>query len=179
MPSFLRRVWPEGLQDFMATGSWHPSSSVSQVEDEWRGRQDSPPWPYLARSAKTYFARLAEANARRRKDDPSPAVSAQRFVRDRMWNDHPPAQEPAPLPEMPLSWAGHPAAQTLRAEIGDGMFDTWLAPCQLEIRDGGIVVLHAPRKLTRDYVASNFLSRLERVFAPAPVAVLLLGEEAA
>ena len=83
--------------------------------------------------------------------------------------------ENQPKAERPLSpdvWNGHPAAATLRTELGVGIFDTWLAPCRLEI-GAGLAVLHAPGKLKRDQIASLYMAKLERVFAPLMVAVSL------
>jgi len=55
----------------------------------------------------------------------------------------------------------------LRLEVGQGIFDTWIAPLTLSDAEAGHVRLSAPSRLVRDYVASHHAARLERAFANA------------
>jgi len=50
----------------------------------------------------------------------------------------------------------------LRMELGQGVFDTWIAPLSLREVTDGHVKLTAPRRFIRDYVAVNYAPRIER-----------------
>jgi chromosomal replication initiator protein len=52
----------------------------------------------------------------------------------------------------------------VRLEVGQGIFDTWIAPLTLQSAENGHVRLSAPRRLVRDYVASHHAARVERAF---------------
>ena len=55
----------------------------------------------------------------------------------------------------------------LRLELGQGIFDTWIAPLSLAAVEKGFVRLSAPSRLVRDYTASHHAARIERAFAAA------------
>jgi chromosomal replication initiator protein len=55
----------------------------------------------------------------------------------------------------------------LRLEVGQGIFDTWIAPLSLAKAEKGHVRLSAPSRLVRDYAASHHAARIERAFAGA------------
>ena len=54
------------------------------------------------------------------------------------------------------------ARDRLRLELGQGMFDTWIAPLSLNGVKDGHLRLSAPSRLIRDYVTSHHATRLER-----------------
>lgn len=53
---------------------------------------------------------------------------------------------------------------TLRQELGQGLFDSWIAPLSFGGAERGAVRLIAPRRLVRDYVTNHHTARLERLF---------------
>jgi chromosomal replication initiator protein len=55
----------------------------------------------------------------------------------------------------------------LRLEVGQGIFDTWIAPLSLASIADGHVRLYAPSRLVRDYAASHHAARIERALAAA------------
>ena len=57
----------------------------------------------------------------------------------------------------------------LRLEVGQGIFDSWIAPLSLTGLKDGHVSLSAPSRLVRDYVASHYAARIERSFAAVTV----------
>jgi chromosomal replication initiator protein len=58
--------------------------------------------------------------------------------------------------------------------MGQGIFDTWIAPLSLAGVEDGHVRLAAPSRLVRDYVASHHAARLERAFAAVTAAFVSL-----
>jgi chromosomal replication initiator protein len=75
-----------------------------------------------------------------------------------------------PLQQMPEpAWADIWIAvrDRLRLELGQAIFDTWIAPLSLAGVEDGQVRLSAPRRLVRDYVASHHAARIERAFIAA------------
>jgi chromosomal replication initiator protein len=53
----------------------------------------------------------------------------------------------------------------LKKEFGDAAFRSWLKPMSLaEVRNGGIVRVAAPTRFMRDWVASNYASRIEELW---------------
>ncbi len=62
-------------------------------------------------------------------------------------------------------WVG--VRDRLRSELGQGVFDTWIAPLTLQDSQAGHVRLVAPRRLVRDYVAQHHGARIERALAAA------------
>src|SRR5260370_7739001 len=76
---------------------------------------------------------------------------------------------------LPLQHAPEPAwsdlwsavRDRLRLEVGQGIFDTWIAPLSLAKAEKGHVRLSAPSRLVRDYAASHHAARIERAFAGA------------
>lgn len=73
---------------------------------------------------------------------------------------------------LPLQHAPEPAwsdlwsavRDRLRLELGQGIFDTWIAPLSLSSATNGQVRLSAPSRLVRDYAASHHGARIERAF---------------
>jgi chromosomal replication initiator protein len=55
----------------------------------------------------------------------------------------------------------------LRLELGQGVFDTWIAPLSLIAAADGVVRLSSPSRLVRDYTASHHGERIERAFSSA------------
>jgi chromosomal replication initiator protein len=53
---------------------------------------------------------------------------------------------------------------TLRRELGQGLFDSWIAPLSFGGANRGAVKLVAPRRLVRDYVINHHTARIERLF---------------
>src|SRR5262245_22781932 len=53
----------------------------------------------------------------------------------------------------------------LRMELGQRVFDTWIAPLSFTSVNDGHVRLSAPRRLVRDYVVQHHATRMERAFA--------------
>jgi chromosomal replication initiator protein len=64
------------------------------------------------------------------------------------------------------NWWGT-ARETLRRELGDPMFETWIRPLQLVSADGSEVKLGAPTMFVRNWVASHHLARIERALRGA------------
>ena len=73
----------------------------------------------------------------------------------------------APEPVWSDLWSA--VRDRLRLEVGQGIFDTWIAPLSLTTADKGHVRLLAPSRLVRDYAASHHAARIERAFAGAAV----------
>jgi chromosomal replication initiator protein len=62
-------------------------------------------------------------------------------------------------------------------ELGQGVFDSWIAPLSLIAAADGVVRLSSPSRLVRDYTASHHGERIEKAFAavsPAFCAVELV-----
>jgi chromosomal replication initiator protein len=55
----------------------------------------------------------------------------------------------------------------LRLELGQTVFDTWIAPLSLIAGAEGVVRLSSPSRLVRDYTASHHGERIEKAFAAA------------
>lgn len=53
----------------------------------------------------------------------------------------------------------------LRLEVGQGVFDTWIAPLSLIAAAEGVVRLSSPSRLVRDYTTSHHGERIEQAFA--------------
>ncbi|MSP95249.1 MAG: chromosomal replication initiator protein DnaA [Alphaproteobacteria bacterium] len=71
----------------------------------------------------------------------------------------------APEPAWVDIWTG--VRDRIRLELGQGIFDTWIAPLSLTSVEGGHVRLAAPSRLIRDYVASHHATRVERALVAA------------
>src|SRR5882672_8472403 len=71
----------------------------------------------------------------------------------------------APEPVWSDLWSA--VRDRLRLEVGQGIFDTWIAPLSLASAEKGLVRLSAPSRLVRDYAASHHAARIERAFAAA------------
>lgn len=69
----------------------------------------------------------------------------------------------APEPAWADAWIS--VRERLRLELGQGIFDTWIAPLSLIAAADGIVRLSSPSRLVRDYTASHHGERIEKAFA--------------
>ena len=56
----------------------------------------------------------------------------------------------------------------LRLDLGQGIFDSWIAPLSLQGVTDGHVRLSAPSRLICDYASSHHAARIERALATAP-----------
>lgn len=158
IPDHLRRG-PEGFEEFIRLG-WHPNTRRAEALDAMR-TDGVPSLADLTAAAKRYHDGLS----RGRKHDPAFAVTAAKFIREEMWRDFPP---PAPAvttqaPPATEVWSGHAAADTLRDELGEAIFNTYLAPCQLNVVEG-IAVLIAPSKFIADRISDKYADRLDAAF---------------
>ena len=59
---------------------------------------------------------------------------------------------------IPQEWAL--VCQRLQAELGDATFRSWIAPLVLTSAASGLVQLAAPTRFMKDWVASNFLTKI-------------------
>jgi len=57
-------------------------------------------------------------------------------------------------------WAG--ARERLRKELGDAIFDAWIAPLGLVSAEKGDVRIGAPKPFAKNYVANHYAARIER-----------------
>jgi chromosomal replication initiator protein len=48
----------------------------------------------------------------------------------------------------------------LKAEVGDAAYHSWLQPMTLERADDGEVIIAAPTRFLRDWVATHYADRL-------------------
>ena len=71
----------------------------------------------------------------------------------------------APEPSWTDAWMT--VRDRLRLELGQGVFDTWIAPLSLIAAADGVVRLSSPSRLVRDYTASHHGERIEQAFAAA------------
>jgi chromosomal replication initiator protein len=78
-----------------------------------------------------------------------------------------PLQQRATISTWPEVWDA--VRGRLQVELGQGVFDTWVAPLSLAHVNDGHAVLTAPRRYVRDYVAQHHATKLERAFAAASV----------
>jgi hypothetical protein len=145
---------------FLSAAPWNPSSSRHDTRGAYSEAKMPPSWEQIIAAAKRYAMHLRAQNAKRRKDDPMPAVAAQTFIRKRMWEDY---QAPEALPEPDASalramWGGR--AASLVDELGAKTFETWFAESELD--DGPPMVLRLKKPLQRDYVQTKFPAQLRR-----------------
>lgn len=68
-----------------------------------------------------------------------------------------------------VAWAG--ARERLRTELGDAIFDAWIAPLSLQGWDKDEVRISAPKQFMRNYVSNHHLTRIERALRAEGVAV--------
>src|SRR5579863_4870863 len=62
-------------------------------------------------------------------------------------------QQHAPEPSWTDAWIS--VRDRLRLELGQGIFDTWIAPLSMVAAADGAVRLSSPSRLVRDYTASH------------------------
>jgi len=68
----------------------------------------------------------------------------------------------APEPSWADAWIA--VRDRLRLELGQGVFDTWIAPLSMIAAAEGTVRLSSPSRLVRDYTASHHGERIEKAF---------------
>jgi chromosomal replication initiator protein len=78
--------------------------------------------------------------------------------------------------DWPKVWAG--AREKLRKELGDALFDAWIAPLVLVSADRGDVNIGAPKPFARNWVANHYVTRIERAMQasggqPASLTIML------
>src|SRR4051812_24026478 len=74
---------------------------------------------------------------------------------------------PLHTPEPAWSDIWNAVRDRLRLEVGQGIFDTWIAPLSLAAVRDGHVRLSAPSRLVRDYAVSHHAARIERALTAA------------
>src|SRR5215472_19213782 len=55
--------------------------------------------------------------------------------------------------------------EKVRSDIGQSLYDTWIAPLTLESWTREEVRIGAPKPFLRDWVANHYATRIERAFA--------------
>ncbi|OGT54429.1 MAG: hypothetical protein A3E01_02965 [Gammaproteobacteria bacterium RIFCSPHIGHO2_12_FULL_63_22] len=73
-----------------------------------------------------------------------------------------PVKAPPPTRRFDV-WGGHPAVGILRAELGEDLFEKWLAVCILKITDE-VPILQAPTRSVRDMIWNRYIAQVERAF---------------
>ncbi len=85
-------------------------------------------------------------------------------------------------PDWHAAWAA--ARERLRRELGDAVFDAWIAPLTLEAWGNGEVVIGTTKSFVRNWVTERYSSRIERAlhaevgFPPASIAVAITKPQA-
>lgn len=79
-------------------------------------------------------------------------------------------------------WAG--ARERLRRELGDAVFEAWIGPLVLVDATNGELKLGAPRPFARNWVANQYVARIERAVRaegcePASLSIVLAPQKAA
>lgn len=64
--------------------------------------------------------------------------------------------------DWPARWAG--VRERLRKELGDPVFDAWIAPLTLESWEKDELKLGATKPFVRNWVATHYVARIERAF---------------
>lgn len=64
--------------------------------------------------------------------------------------------------------------RTMRSEIGEAAFKTWLQPLEVVDQPNGALTFRAPTRCHRDWVASRYVSRMETI-AGAMVEIVVAG----
>jgi hypothetical protein len=181
IPPFLRR-FSKDFEQFLAA---YPKTGEGPEETHkaWAATKVLRPLDIgeLLAAVKADVAARAAENAARPSNNQRQACHPSKWLREHRWEAHMPKRPPADAIQAARArnfvWGGHPAIEVLRAELGEGEFDTWFAPCVLKMMDG-VPILKAPTRFIRDRLATKHMDRLERVFG-APVIVSLEEEEVA
>ncbi|MBU6444065.1 MAG: chromosomal replication initiator protein DnaA [Alphaproteobacteria bacterium] len=79
-------------------------------------------------------------------------------------------------PDWQAVWAG--AREKLRRDLGDAVFEAWIAPLSLVSAEGGEVCIGAPKPFARNWVANHYTGRIERALCasggePASLSIVL------
>jgi len=77
-------------------------------------------------------------------------------------------------------WAG--VRERLRRELGDAVFEAWIAPLTLESFDDDELAIGAVKPFVRNWVANHYVPRIERAFradgfAPAAIAIVMAAPQ--
>jgi chromosomal replication initiator protein len=78
------------------------------------------------------------------------------------------------------AWAG--VRERLRRELGDAVFEAWIAPLSLESFDNDELSIGAVKPFVRNWVANHYVPRIERAFradgaAPAAIAIVMAAPQ--
>jgi chromosomal replication initiator protein len=78
------------------------------------------------------------------------------------------------------AWAG--VRERLRRELGDAVFEAWIAPLSLENCDNDELAIGAAKPFVRNWVANHYVPRIERAFradghVPAAIAIVMAAPQ--
>ena len=78
------------------------------------------------------------------------------------------------------AWAG--VRERLRRELGDAVFEAWIAPLSLESADNDELAIGAAKPFVRNWVANHYVPRIERAFradgfAPAAITIVMAAPQ--
>jgi chromosomal replication initiator protein len=78
------------------------------------------------------------------------------------------------------AWAG--VRERLRRELGDAVFEAWIAPLSLESSDNDELAIGAAKPFVRNWVANHYVPRIERAFradgnVPAAIAIVMAAPQ--
>lgn len=174
------KVYPGEFETLLAALPPCAGASKAKALKAWEACvAERPEIGLLVDAARAYAAALDAENAKRPKTDQRSPCSPATWIEERRWESFVPAGQPqqdtAQAKEPTPGWACHPAEAVLRKVLGPALFDTWLAPCWLDILDEA-ALLHAPTRLIRDMLANRYLDEIERAFAPLAVVLSLDGD---
>jgi len=84
-------------------------------------------------------------------------------------------------PDWPAAWAA--ARERLRRELGDAVFDAWIAPLTVEAWENGDLRVRTTKSFMRNWVTERYSSRIERALQaegaqPASIAVVITRQQA-
>jgi chromosomal replication initiator protein len=84
--------------------------------------------------------------------------------------------------DWPTIWAA--ARERMRRDLGDAVFDAWISSLSLVEYDNGEIKIGAPRPFARNWVANQYVARIERALRaeggePASVSIVLAAQKAA
>ena len=79
------------------------------------------------------------------------------------------------------AWSG--VRERLRRELGDAVFEAWIAPLSLESHDNDELAIGAAKPFVRNWVANHYVPRLERAFraeghVPASITIVMAAPQA-
>lgn len=78
------------------------------------------------------------------------------------------------------AWAG--VRERLRRELGDAVFEAWIAPLTLEASDNDELSIGAAKPFVRNWVANHYVPRIERAFradgfVPTTIAIVMAAPQ--